>query len=316
MDAFTAAGLAVYALSYDEPEALRDFRDAFGMTYELMSDPQSDAIRTLGILNTFIDADDHPWYGIPFPGTYLLDAEGTVTAKFFENNLALRASPEQMLRAAGGGPEPNSPTTSRCRGEVDWSLNFNGDRLAFSVLHDLLVCCDIPPGRHLYARPAPAGMVAADVEFDEHPSVWFGEVERPAATRHQLAGTGEAFDVYTGELILRVPIATWSGRENGRTARGDRDRYRALAELRRSRVRCAVHRALRVGDSSGGPGSFGARRAAECAWRTPDERRSALSDHAGASPHLRDKPVVDETLPILHMRGLWMHGSGTQIAAA
>ena len=100
MQDFDAAGIAVYALSYDEADALRDFRDAHGITYTLLSDPDSDVIRSFGILNTLIDPDDHPWYGIPYPGTYVVSAEGAITHKFFDNNLAVRAGPEQLLRAA------------------------------------------------------------------------------------------------------------------------------------------------------------------------------------------------------------------------
>ncbi len=94
----------MYGLSYDKADALRDFRDAHGITYTLLSDPDSEAIRSFGILNTLIDPDDHPWYGIPYPGTYVVSAEGAITHKFFENNLALRAGPEQLLRAALGQP--------------------------------------------------------------------------------------------------------------------------------------------------------------------------------------------------------------------
>ena len=99
MKDFDAAGVAVYALSYDEADALRDFQEAHGITYTLLSDPDSEVIRSFSILNTLIDPDDHPWYGIPYPGTYVIDADGAITHKFFENNLAVRVGPEQLLRA-------------------------------------------------------------------------------------------------------------------------------------------------------------------------------------------------------------------------
>ena len=102
MSHFEAAGIAVYALSYDEPDALRDFRKAHQITYPLLSDPDSKVISDFGILNTLIDPDDHPWYGIPYPGTYVTHAIGVITHKFFDNNLAVRVGPEQLLRAANG----------------------------------------------------------------------------------------------------------------------------------------------------------------------------------------------------------------------
>ena len=41
MPYFDAAGIAVYALSYDEPDALQDFRDARNITFTLLSDAVS-----------------------------------------------------------------------------------------------------------------------------------------------------------------------------------------------------------------------------------------------------------------------------------
>ncbi len=73
MQHFDEAGIEVYALSYDETDALKDFADAHNITYTLLSDPDSQVIRSFGILNTLIDPTDHPWYGIPYPGTYVLN---------------------------------------------------------------------------------------------------------------------------------------------------------------------------------------------------------------------------------------------------
>ena len=102
MDAYRDAGVRLYTLSYDEPDALADYAEAHGVTFTMLSDPSSEVIKAFGILNTLIPPDDHPWYGIPFPGAYVLDAEGTIVAKFFEHNFAVRPGPEQMLATALG----------------------------------------------------------------------------------------------------------------------------------------------------------------------------------------------------------------------
>ena len=68
MDAYRAAGVRLYALSYDEPDALADYAEAHDTTFTLLSDPDSEVITSFGILNTLIPPDDHPWYGLPFPG--------------------------------------------------------------------------------------------------------------------------------------------------------------------------------------------------------------------------------------------------------
>ena len=102
MERFEEAGVTLIAPSYDEPDALEAFAEWAGITFPLLSDPGSEVIRDFGILNTLIAEDDHPWFGIPFPGTYVTGADGVITAKFFANNLALRPGVDLLLRAALG----------------------------------------------------------------------------------------------------------------------------------------------------------------------------------------------------------------------
>ena len=68
-------------------------------------------IERFGILNTLIDPDDpdvrHPtlgvsFYGIPFPGTYVVDESGIVTEKFFNRHYATRPSAGTSLDTAFG----------------------------------------------------------------------------------------------------------------------------------------------------------------------------------------------------------------------
>ena len=65
---FEAAGAKLYVLSYDEVEALADYKRAHEATFTMLSDADSAVIRSFGILNTTIEEDDHPWFGIPYPG--------------------------------------------------------------------------------------------------------------------------------------------------------------------------------------------------------------------------------------------------------
>ena len=102
MDKFADAGAKVYVLSYDEVDALADYKEAHGARFTMLSDPDSEVIRSFGILNTLISEDDHPWYGIPFPGVYVVDETGAIVQKFFENNFHVRPGPEQLLAALRG----------------------------------------------------------------------------------------------------------------------------------------------------------------------------------------------------------------------
>ena len=207
MSELDAAGVAVFALSYDEVDALADFREAYGITYPLLSDPDSEVIRQFGILNTLISEDDHPWYGIPFPGSFIVNAEGLITNKFFEHNLALRAGPETLLRAALGNEVDKSSAAAEPPQETQWSVTLEGDRIAVSVLRDLVARIEVPAGRHLYADPAPPGNVAVELVLDANPRIVSRAVSKPGSTSLTLAGTGEQIEVYEGAVELRMSLS-------------------------------------------------------------------------------------------------------------
>ena len=206
MKDFDAAGVAVYALSYDESDAQSDFRDAHGITFTLLSDPDSEVIRSFGILNTLIDPDDHPWYGIPYPGTYVVGANGAITHKFFDNNLAVRTGPEQLLRAVQGQPLLEATTNEAAPEAVQIDVALDGEALAATVQRDLVVRFSVPAGRHVYAEPAPQGMAAVDVVIDENDLLVQRPIVRPASESHTLAGTGESFPVHHDLFELRLPL--------------------------------------------------------------------------------------------------------------
>ena len=210
MPAFEALGIRVLALSYDEPDALKDFQDAYGITYTLLSDPDSKVIRNYGILNTLIAEDDHPWFGIPFPGTYVADSQGEITHKFFENNLVLRVGPEELLRAVDGEslseyvgnpivPKADAP-------ESQPKVFLEGKQLTVGVLRHLVCQIEVPEGRHLYADPAPEGMLPFTMTLDPQSKLVARELVRPPSEAHTVTGTGEVIQVHHGRVELRLPI--------------------------------------------------------------------------------------------------------------
>ena len=86
-------GLGVAVITYDPVETLAGFADAHGIEFPLLSDAGSATIRAWGLLNHEMDPARAPedrrelmrrLYGIPWPGTFLLDTAGRVTARFFE----------------------------------------------------------------------------------------------------------------------------------------------------------------------------------------------------------------------------------------
>jgi hypothetical protein len=215
MERFEAAGVTLIALSYDEPDALEAFAEYAGITFPLLSDPDSEVIRGFGILNTLIAEDDHPWFGIPFPGTYVTDADGVITAKFFENNLALRPGVDLLLQAALGEDVSDELVAIDREpvGQVEVSFDLDDGPVGPGTMRELRVHLRVPEGQHLYGEPVAEGMVATAVEIDDADSLLIVGTEAPPTTPHTLA-TGETLQIYEGDVTLRARFS-----HNGRDIR-------------------------------------------------------------------------------------------------
>tara|TARA_B100001750_G_scaffold239516_1_gene247686 strand:+ start:735 stop:1592 length:858 start_codon:yes stop_codon:yes gene_type:complete len=218
MPDFEAAGAKLYVLSYDEADALADFKKAHGTTFTMLSDPDSEVIRSFGILNATIADDDHPWYGIPYPGVYITDSEGIIVEKFFENNFTVRPGPEQLLAAVRGEevlleerPDPVS--------EVSVDVDFVGDSLPVGISRQIVARFSLPEGMHVYGQPVPEGLVAASIELDEQVEGLVAYTPITPATRSMtLTGDGHTLEVYEGDVVLRLPVA-----QNGRAMTKDEE---------------------------------------------------------------------------------------------
>ena len=216
MSAFEAAGAKLYVLSYDEVDALADFKNAHGTTFTMLSDPDSEIIRAFGILNTTIAEDDHPWYGIPYPGVYVIDGDGIIIEKFFENNFTVRPGPEQLL-AVLKGEQVNLAEKNDGDEQVQVEVAFEGDTLPAGISRQIVARFSVPEGMHLYGQPVPEGLVAASIQLDQDLEgiVSYTPIA-PKTHTLTLSGDGHTLQVYEGDVVLRLPVA-----QNGRAIEKD-----------------------------------------------------------------------------------------------
>ena len=128
-----AKGLGVAAISYDPVPTLAEFATRKQITFPLLSDAGSATIKAFGILNPMPemafgpDKDDpavvaelqkyvsggrpNPsWVGIAFPGTFILDPQGKVVSRFFEDYYVERATFSNILLRLDGGTTPVTAT--------------------------------------------------------------------------------------------------------------------------------------------------------------------------------------------------------------
>jgi hypothetical protein len=96
-----AQGLGLAVITYDPPEVLKRFAAERGITFPLLSDRGSAIIRRYGIFNTGV-AEGTRAYGVPYPGTFVLDGKGVVVARYFEDAYQERNTVAAILAKQGG----------------------------------------------------------------------------------------------------------------------------------------------------------------------------------------------------------------------
>lgn len=89
--AIEATDTQLVGVSYDSVEVLQGFTEQAKIGFPLLSDEGSKTIRAYGI---------HFRDGLPNPGTYLIDQEGIVRAKFFLDGYRQRHENSALIEAA------------------------------------------------------------------------------------------------------------------------------------------------------------------------------------------------------------------------
>ena len=142
-------GLA--AISYDPVAVLADFSVRRGITFPLLSDPGSETIKRYGILNTTVDAKN-PLYGYPFPGTFIVDRQGVVMSRFFEEAYQERDTVSSILVRLG---QHIAVDAAKIAGAHVTVTSYATDKVAAQGTHFSLVL-DVTPGPrvHVYAPGA------------------------------------------------------------------------------------------------------------------------------------------------------------------
>jgi peroxiredoxin len=80
-DEFAALGVEVAAITYDPVATQRQFAEASGIDYPLLSDTDVASVRAFDVLNDDYEPG-HRAYGIPYPGVFFIDRKGIIAAKF------------------------------------------------------------------------------------------------------------------------------------------------------------------------------------------------------------------------------------------
>ncbi len=186
-------GLGVAAVSYDAVPVLADFARRRGITFPLLSDVGSATIRTYDILNTTIPSSNTQSYGIPFPGTFILDRNGVVTSRFFEQAYQERATVGSMLARLGNNIEVQATTVTSPQIEV---TSYTTDTVVAPGTH-FSVVLDVRPaaGVHVYA-PGVVGYKPIALTLQAAPGLLLRGAQYPRAETYTFKPLKEQVQVY------------------------------------------------------------------------------------------------------------------------
>jgi peroxiredoxin len=197
-------GLGLAVVSYDSTAILADFSRRRGITFPLLSDRGSATIKAYGILNTTVDTTSTN-YGIPFPGTFVVDRKGVVTARFFEEAYQERNTVAGILLKLGGSSqmvEARQVTTDH----LSLTTYLTDTVVAPGTLVSIVVDVTPRPGMHVYA-PGGHGYRVIAFRLDPHPFLVTRPLRYPAAEMYEFKPLNERIEVFAQPFRLIQDVA-------------------------------------------------------------------------------------------------------------
>lgn len=97
-DQFDQYGISIVGLLYDPVQQLARFKGKHKIQYTLLSDEDSSVIKQYGLLNKEMPQATK-YFGVPYPGIFLVDAQGKIVAKFAEEGYKDRPLLADLLSA-------------------------------------------------------------------------------------------------------------------------------------------------------------------------------------------------------------------------
>jgi hypothetical protein len=216
---------------------LADFGGRHAITYPLLSDAGSATIKRYGILNTVIEEALGPngkdpavladlqryvtvtqpaerFSGIAFPGTFMLDRQGRVTSRFFEDYYWERNSVSNILMRLGVDGTPVQATQASTE-HLDLRAYPSDASVALGTRFSLVVDITPKPKMHVYA-PNAAGYRVVTLNITPPPHVRIMPMRYPTSEIYHFVPLNERMPVYQKPFKLfveAIPEATAEARK-------------------------------------------------------------------------------------------------------
>jgi AhpC/TSA family protein/cytochrome c biogenesis DsbD-like protein len=209
LDELKKQGLGLVAISYDSSQTLKAFSDSRRITFPLVSDPGSAIIRRFGLLNTTVEPGSAT-FGIPFPGTFIVDRRGTVRSRHFEEAYQERNTAASLLVRQGAtalGPAVIAETP-----HLMMTAAVSDDKVAPGERLSLVF--DIAPRRgiHIYA-PGKHTYQVVRITFAPQPWLRAHETKYPPSEIYTFKPLDERVEVYQQPFRLVQDVTILATRE-------------------------------------------------------------------------------------------------------
>lgn len=209
---FAAKGIHVASITYDSPAILKSYAKRKGITYPMLSDPQSKLIRAFGILNS--DAKGFA-VGVPYPGIYYISADGVIQKRFFEAQYYDRFTPgDAYAEIFGSAPPEEPPFVIRHGHHVTVQLSQSDNVVGPGSRLELLVTVSPAAKVHLYAPGAETfGYKVVKLMLDPSPDFQSLPLDYPRGTVMKFPILKESVPVYDKPVVFRQDIVMSATRE-------------------------------------------------------------------------------------------------------
>jgi hypothetical protein len=196
-------GLGLAAISYDSVAVLKSFADRKHIGFPLLSDADSRVIREYGILNETVKPGTFT-YGIPYPGTYVLDAQGMVVSKYFEDDYRERVTASDILARQFGDAGGSAGSAIEAR---QMRITTGASTATARPQQRIALSLDIAlkPKLHVYA-PGVKDYIPIEWDLAQGPFLKAHPFAYPASKTLRLKAIKEEAPVYEGRVRLTREI--------------------------------------------------------------------------------------------------------------
>jgi peroxiredoxin len=196
LEDYRSRGLGVASVTSDSVAILKNYATRKEIKFPMLADSDAKVVRAFGILNETV-AKDTPFYGVPYPGTYIINERGLVKSKYFQADSRESYTSASILTHEFGvdGKEKTTVETPHLK----LSYSASDAVLTPGRRASLLVDIELKPKMHVYAPGIEGSYKPVEWVMPESKSWSVVPVVFPPSRKLRLEAIDETVPVYEGK---------------------------------------------------------------------------------------------------------------------